>query len=95
MEKNSREKVLYGFKMRRDVAQEAIETKGRCPMEGDGKGGSKQVHVDAAYADLRDFLGISSNLKFPPYFLPTSVWPSTPQRQSMVGLYSTQLPGFR
>ena len=54
-------KIIYAFEMRRDVAQEAIETEGRCPMEGDGKGGSKRVHVDAAYAELRDYLDIPSN----------------------------------
>ena len=46
-------KILEAFEWRRDVAQEALETEGWCPMEGKGKGGSKRVHVDSAYAALR------------------------------------------
>ena len=51
-------KILQAFKMRRDCAQEAIETEGCCPNEGKGKGGSRCVHEDAAYAALRAQLGI-------------------------------------
>ena len=46
-------KILEAFEWRRDVAQEALETEGWCPMEGKGKGGSKRVHEDSAYAALR------------------------------------------
>ena len=41
-------KILQAFEMRRDCAQEAIETARWCPQEGKGKGGAKRVHVDAA-----------------------------------------------
>ena len=50
-------KILQAFEMRRDCAQEAIETEGWCTQEGSGKGGAKRVHVDAAYAALRNLLG--------------------------------------
>ena len=46
-------KILEAFEWRRDVAQEALDTEGWCPMEGKGKGGSKRVHEDNAYAALR------------------------------------------
>jgi hypothetical protein len=39
--------------MRRDVAQEPLDTGGWCPMEGKGLGGSKRAHDDAAYAICR------------------------------------------
>ena len=32
-------KILEAFEWRRDVAQEALDTEGWCPMEGKGKGG--------------------------------------------------------
>ena len=39
--------------MAQEFFQEALDTEGRCPMEGKGKGGSKRVHVDSAFAALR------------------------------------------
>ena len=45
-------KILQAFEMRKDCAQEAIETEGWCPTEGKGRGGSKRVHTDQAYATL-------------------------------------------
>ena len=46
-------KVLEAFEWHKDVAQEALDTEGWCPMEGKGKGGSKHAHVNSAYAALR------------------------------------------
>jgi len=51
-------KILQAFEMRRDCAQEAIETESWCPNEGKGKGGPRRVHEDAAYAALRAQLKI-------------------------------------
>ena len=51
-------KILQAFEMRRDCAQEAIETTGWFPAGGKGKGGAKRVHEDAMYAPLRAALGI-------------------------------------
>ena len=51
-------KILRAFEMRKDVAQEAIETEGWCPQEGKGRGGAKRVHTDASYAELRKKLKI-------------------------------------
>ena len=44
--------------MRKDCAQEAIETEGWCTMEGKGRGGAKRVHADPAYKNLRKRLKI-------------------------------------
>ena len=52
-------KILQAFEMRKDCAQEALETDGWCPNEGKGRGGSKRVHTDASYAWLRKKLKIS------------------------------------
>ena len=51
-------KILIAFEWRKDCAQEAIETDGWCPMEGNGRGGSIRVHNDQAYAKLRERLKI-------------------------------------
>jgi len=51
-------KILQAFEMRRDCAQEAIETESWCPNEGKGKGGPRRVYEDAAYAALRAQLKI-------------------------------------
>lgn len=51
-------KILHAFEMRKDCAQEAIETEGWCPTEGKGRGGSRRVHEDPAYAQLRKRLKI-------------------------------------
>jgi hypothetical protein len=42
-------------KMARDVAQEALDTEGWCPMEGKVKRGSKRAHQESAYAALRTY----------------------------------------
>ena len=44
--------------MRKDCAQEAIETEGWCTMESKGRGGTKRVHADPAYKNLRKRLKI-------------------------------------
>ena len=54
-------KILRAFEMRKDCAQESIETDGWCPQEGKGKGGAHRVHVDASYAQLRARLGIADS----------------------------------
>ena len=51
-------KILQAFEMRKDCAQEAIETQGWCPQEGKGRGGAKRVHTDASYAKLRKLLKV-------------------------------------
>ena len=51
-------KILQAFEMRKDCAQEAIETEGWCTMEGKGRGGAKRVHADPAYKNLRKRLKI-------------------------------------
>lgn len=45
-------KILRAFEMRKDCAQEAIDTAGFCPNEGKGGEGASRVHKDAAYAEL-------------------------------------------
>lgn len=50
-------KILQAFEMRKDCAQEAIETDGWCPQEGKGRGGARRVHVGAAYDQLRKRTG--------------------------------------
>ena len=54
-------KILQAFEMRKDCAQEALETDGWCPNEGKGRGGSKRVHTDASYAWLRKKLKFSDS----------------------------------
>ena len=51
-------KILQAFEMRRDCAQEALETNGWCNHEGKGRGGSKRVHEGDSYAPLRKLLKI-------------------------------------
>ena len=51
-------KILQAFEMRKDCAQEAIETEGWCTMEGKGRGGAQRVHADPAYKNLRKRLKI-------------------------------------
>jgi hypothetical protein len=51
-------KILQAFEMRKDCAQEAIDTQGWCPQEGKGLGGAKRVHTDAAHAKLRKLLKV-------------------------------------
>ena len=51
-------KILQAFEMRRDCAQEAIETNGWCQNEGKRTGGARRVHEDAACAALHAQLGI-------------------------------------
>ena len=45
--------VKVAFEMRRDLAQETLETDGLCPMEGRYCGAAQRVHEDAAYAANR------------------------------------------
>jgi hypothetical protein len=52
-------KILQAFEIRKDCAQEALETDGWCPNEAKGRGGSKRVDTDESYAWLR------KKLKFP------------------------------
>jgi hypothetical protein len=52
-------KILQALEMRNDCAQEAFETEGYCPNEGNGRGGGPRVHEHEAYADLRARLEIS------------------------------------
>jgi hypothetical protein len=47
------EKVLRAFEMRKDCANEVLESAGECDLEGKGRGGSKRVHNDPAYAGIR------------------------------------------
>ena len=54
-------KVLRAFEMRRDCAQEALNTEGWCPQEGKGLKASLRVRTSDAYAPLRLRLGISEN----------------------------------
>ena len=54
-------KILRAFEMRRDVANEALRTKGWCDGEGKGGGGAHRVHADPAYAALRARLGIPTD----------------------------------
>ena len=54
-------KILQAFEMRKDCAQEAIDTDGWCPTEGKGLGGAARVHKDPAYSDLRKRLKSKSD----------------------------------
>ena len=54
-------KILQAFEMRKDAAQESIETEGWCPNEGKVRGGAKRVHTEASYAALRVRLGIGDS----------------------------------
>jgi hypothetical protein len=38
-------KILQAFEMRKNCATEALETEGRCPNEGKGRGGAKRVYL--------------------------------------------------
>ena len=45
-------KILEAFDMRKDRAQEAIDTEGWCPMEGRGLGGAGRIETGPAYRAL-------------------------------------------
>ena len=45
--------VLEAFEIRRDVAQETLDTDRQCPIEGRGLGGARRVYESEAYATLR------------------------------------------
>ena len=46
-------KVLEAFEIRRDIAQETLDTDGQCSNEGRGLGGARRVYESEAYATLR------------------------------------------